>query len=392
MEGTGVRSKRTWRQKWKHILLALTLLLAAAVLFWADISNVLSRAEDVGATPTGVGIVVKQKQEVPYRIVTAFFGTDRDRVSQVRKPGDTFGTSRGALRLGTVQVSIPFRHKTGEIERPRLYLLEFNEDPAKHFVLLEAEDLPKAAFRKAVSEAVAAKEGKKAFVFIHGYKTSFEEAAQRTAQMAEDFGLKLVPAFFSWPSQGSLARYTVDEANAEWTEPHLVEFLESFADWSDAREVVVIAHSMGARASARAMGALFKRRADLRTRFRHLVLAAPDIDSEVFKRDILPNILAKGQHVTLYASSNDKALKASKEVHGSPRAGESGPSLVVAPGLETVDASGIDTDFFGHSYFAETRPLLADIELLVNVDLPAERRPTLQEMRLGGQRYWAFRP
>jgi hypothetical protein len=45
----------------------------------------------------------------------------------------------------------------------------------------------------------------------------------------------------------------------------------------------------------------------------------------------------------LYASSEDLALVASKSVHGAQRAGDSGPGLVLVPGIETIDATGIDT-------------------------------------------------
>ena len=47
--------------------------------------------------------------------------------------------------------------------------------------------------------------------------------------------------------------------------------------------------------------------------------------------------------VTLYASSSDEALALSKQVHGYPRAGESGDQLVVVPGIDTIDVSAVNT-------------------------------------------------
>jgi esterase/lipase superfamily enzyme len=76
------------------------------------------------------------------------------------------------------------------------------------------------------------------------------------------------------------------------------------------------------------------------------MLTAPDIDAEVF------TLLAQdtnriGERVTLYASPEDKALRLSKQFHGYPRAGE---AIIVLPGVDTIDASAVDTSLVGHSY------------------------------------------
>jgi esterase/lipase superfamily enzyme len=107
---------------------------------------------------------------------------------------------------------------------------------------------------------------------------------------------------------------------------------------------------------------------------------------------LLPRLSDAKQQVTLYSSSNDKALLASKKVHGEARAGASGADLVVAPGLETIDASGINTDFLGHSYFAESRALITDMSLLINRGIRAGERPLLDTKKSIDARYWAFRP
>lgn len=126
--------------------------------------------------------------------------------------------------------------------------------------------------------------------------------------------------------------------------------------------------------------------------FKEIVLAAPDIDADVFQRDILPKMQPVASRITLYASSRDKALQASKEVHGYPRAGESETnSLVIAPGLDTVDASLVDTSFTGHSYFAENRSVISDIYYLFQNGNPPDQRNLLKKSRKG-LKYWAFKP
>jgi esterase/lipase superfamily enzyme len=75
-----------------------------------------------------------------------------------------------------------------------------------------------------------------------------------------------------------------------------------------------------------------------RSRIKEIVLAAPDIDGDVFKRDIAPALAEIGKPITLYASEDDRALIASREVHGAGRAGDAGRWLVIAPGIETLHA------------------------------------------------------
>lgn len=252
--------------------------------------------------------------------------------------------------------------------------------------------MTKEAFTSVLKEVVADSDRKAAFIFIHGYNVSFETAALRTAQIAVDLDLATVPAFYSWPSQGELAKYTVDEASVERTQQHLRTFLETFADESGAKEIFIIAHSMGTRAVTNVLSSLLKDRPELQSRFREVILAAPDIDRAVFLEELLPKLSAAKQRVTLYSSSRDKALLASKKIHGEPRAGTSGADLVVAPGLETIDASRINTDFLGHSYFAETRALITDMTLLINKGMRAGERPLLDTKKSVDLRYWVFRP
>jgi esterase/lipase superfamily enzyme len=95
--------------------------------------------------------------------------------------------------------------------------------------------------------------------------------------------------------------------------------------------------------------------------------------------------------VTLYASSNDQALLASKAFHGYPRAGESGTGLVVVEGVETIDASDISGGLLGHSYFAEDRRIMEDIFALLQTGQRADRRFGLEALESDQGRYWTFR-
>ncbi len=110
----------------------------------------------------------------------------------------------------------------------------------------------------------------------------------------------------------------------------------------------------------------------------------------MFKREIAPEIIRTAHRVTLYASSNDAALKVSKEINGFPRAGDSGADLIVMPGLDTIDVSAIDTSLVGHSYYGNNDTVLSDLFYLLSDDRSPDERQFLQPRSYQGLKYWAF--
>ena len=305
-------------------------------------------------------------------------------------PEQTYGPQRGTLQMGTCQVSIPKRHQVGEVERPSIFKFEFVEDPRKHVVLLSVDRQPEGSFFADLKTRVDGSRRKEAFVFVHGYNVAFDAAARRTAQLAHDLKFDGAPIFYSWPSQGGLLRYTVDETNAAWTVPNLKRFILAVAERSGAESVHLIAHSMGNRPLTAGLQALANEFPGGRRLFREVILTAPDIDAEVFRRDIAPEIIRTADRVTLYASSNDKALNVSKQFHGYPRAGESGENLVIVPGVDTVDVSAIDSSLIGHSYYGSNDTVVADMIDLLVASKPPDLRHWLKPVRLGQARYWVF--
>jgi esterase/lipase superfamily enzyme len=328
--------------------------------------------------------------EPDYAVVRTFFATDRN-VTRETKPDKMFGGRRSRLTYGSCDVSIPRDHQMGELESPSIWKLEFREDPEKHVVLLSASIRSKDEFFADVAARVHESPKSSAFLFVHGYNVSFADAARRTAQISYDLGFEGAPVFYSWPSQGTVAAYTVDEQNIQWAQANLRSFLEDFFIRSDAQNVYLIAHSMGNRALTRAIASLLTDKPELRDRLTEVILAAPDIDADVFKRDIAPALTAAGRPVTLYASSKDLALAASRKVHGSPRAGDSGQGLVLVEGIETIDATDVDTGFLGHSYFAETKSVLSDMFYMLRSGQRADDRFDLRRVDTAAGHYWEFK-
>ncbi len=311
-------------------------------------------------------------------------------LQQVADPGVRYGNARGTLAYGKCAVTIPKTHSRGKVERPSILRLEVREDATKHIVLQATQPTAKDEFFDQLRTTVVSAERPEVFVFIHGFNVTFDGAARRTAQIAYDVKFTGAPIFFSWPSQGGLFKYTIDQNNVQWAVPHLKQFLIDVTQKSGAKSVNLIAHSMGNRALTAALRELQLQLKQETALFNQVILAAPDVDAEIFRRDLAPALVQSAQRVTLYASSNDQALAASKRVHGYARAGESGPGLVVLKGIETIDVSTLDTSLLGHSYYGSSNPILLDIHQLIQDSLPAARRPFLQPRPYGSLTYWVF--
>jgi esterase/lipase superfamily enzyme len=301
-----------------------------------------------------------------------------------------YGADRGDVELGVCEVSIPKDHRVGELECPTVLRLEFREDPERHVMLQAVHPEPVDQFYADLRASIARTTGKQVFVFVHGYNVGFQDAVRRTAQISYDLKFEGVAIAYSWPSQEGLFSYTVDETNVDWTVPHLKDFLQGIAERSGAKSVYLVAHSMGNRALASALREMvMEQKADC-PKFTEVVLTAPDIDADKFRRDLAPAIVSVAGRVTLYASSNDEALIASRKVHGYRRAGESGDAMVVVSGVDTVDVSDIDTSFIGHSYYGSNSTVLADLFELIRDSKPPDERKWLQAMQLGTLKYWKF--
>ncbi len=303
----------------------------------------------------------------------------------------SYGNQRGSLELGTCEVSIPQKHQTGELEAPSLLRFEFSSAPGKYVTLLGVNRETTDDFYADMKATLGKSKHKSVFVFVHGYNVTFEDAARRTAQIAYDLKFDGAPVLYSWPSQGGLLQYAVDETNVAWTVPHLKQFLTEVAQRAGADQVHLIAHSMGNRALTEALRDLAFLPDDARPKFSEVLLTAPDIDADVFKSDIAPAVVKTAKRVTLYASSNDEALAISKTLHGYPRAGDGGRELVVVNGLETIDVSEVDTSFLGHSYYGDSDSVLSDMCEIICESKPADVRSKLKSALLGAQKYWVFR-
>jgi esterase/lipase superfamily enzyme len=335
--------------------------------------------------------VAGQVKHYRHSLVELVYATDR-RPTDQSDPRHWFGSDRGELSLGLAAVQIPDDHRMCRLDRPRPWPLRFGREVRQHLKLTrlapdEAGDLtcvlPGLARRAPEPEVL---------VFIHGYNVSFEAAARRAAQIAYDLDFKGVPMLYSWPSAASGLDYVADGVAAEWSQPHFTAFLRHVLNTPEVRRVHVIAHSMGNRVLTEALVMLATTPpAANSAQLGQIVFAAPDVDADVFTQHA-KQFAGRAERYTLYASDKDRALNLSQRFAGYPRAGQAGAGIVVVEGVDTIDATELDTGLMSHSYIGNHRSILSDLYYLIQRGEVPDNRFGLQPVVARAGVYWAFRP
>jgi len=318
-----------------------------------------------------------------FATVRVFYGTNRTPTGEV-KAADFYGNERGDLGFGYVDVSIPETHKYGELEtssRWSVFSYALGEDALKrkYVLLLKVAALDRDSFRSQLSEHVGNSPSRDIFLFVHGYNSSFEDAARRTAQLAYDLDFDGTPMMYSWPSQASATSYTVDEAVVRVSGRKMASFLNDVLDQSGADRIHLIAHSMGNRAVIEALQRIVAGRqpSGAEHLFGQILFTAPDVDRDYFI-DAMQDIKDSADRITLYASDNDVALHSSAILHGAPRAGLAGESVISAAGVDTIDMSDVEADRLGHTYFAANQGAIYDLFRMLWRSDPPDRRCGMQ--------------
>lgn len=316
-----------------------------------------------GCTPTGPA----DQPATVWQQPTIFYGTDRD-LREPANPRKYYGEGRGALAYGELQFSA-----LEGAGKPRLESV----DP-----------LPRESFLQALRYALANAQSPEILVFVHGFLRPFAQAGKVVAKFSTQTGFRGVPVLWSWPSTSNPARYTADETSARWAQRDFSAFLRDILLESGARKVHLVGHSLGGRSLVdTVLGDLIPRGVDL-SGVGQFVLLAPDIDQDMFRRDMAPQLVEAGLDITLYTSNNDLALLTAHRVHGHRRAGDSSEGPLLFPGIETIDVTAVNKSILGHSYFEESERVSSDLAQLLNHGTPASERDRLEPVTLDGLQYW----
>jgi esterase/lipase superfamily enzyme len=245
------------------------------------------------------------------RTVTVYAATTRARsVSGT----NVYGNERARqTNFASFDISLPADHAAGSIEWPR-----GRPDATTSFAVIRQSVLRNSEFER----AAAAGRHARATIFVHGYNYNYQEALFRLAQMTADANQDRLPVLFAWPSVASARGYLADREGATFSRDNLAELIVDLGNRRSRGEVTVFAHSMGAWLTMEALRQLsLQGRTDALSKL-NVVLAAPDIDADVFDTQarMIKGKLARP--LTVLVSKDDRALRASSLLStGQPKIG-----------------------------------------------------------------------
>lgn len=282
-------------------------------------------------------------------------------VATTRKPSESpdklYTGERGtAISLNSVAVSIPpdRNRKIGEVQWPS----RVPPNPEKEFAVLE---VTKADSERQALEWFRKNRNAKrqVLIFVHGFNNTYADAVFRLAQIVHDSGTDAAPILFTWPSRGRAFDYLYDKESANYSRRALEDLILQVAKSPDVQDVTVLAHSMGGWLAAEALRGVAMREKSIPAKVRNVILASPDIDIDVFRRQFV-EMGPKRPHFAILTSTRDKALGASRWLSGGvDRVGGSDlrpyASILEELGVSVIDTSAVATkDPLGHNTFADS--------------------------------------
>ncbi|WP_421414233.1 alpha/beta hydrolase [Agrobacterium tumefaciens] len=289
--------------------------------------------------------------------VTMLVTTTRDRAGT---RGEMFSGERARTpTFADITVSIPPEtvRKTGEVAWPR----RLPADPATDFATLKADEIDGRAAERWLGSHVRKSADGSVLVFIHGFNNHFEDAVFRFAQIVHDSKTRSVPVLATWPSRGSLLAYGYDRESTNFTRNAVEHLLQYLARDPDIKEVSILAHSMGNWLALESLRQMAIRNDGLPKKFKNVMLAAPDVDVDVFGSQIA-DMGEQRPHFTLFVSRDDRALAVSRRVWGNvSRLGAIDPEQspyreeLAANAITVIDLTKVKAgDSLHHSKFAES--------------------------------------
>jgi len=299
-------------------------------------------------------------------------------VATTRQQSEEAGVLFNGERADTVSfrdivVSVPPQREVGSVQWPA----PGATDPRRDFAVVRESAIAPQRVPAEVAR-ITPKSGQ-ALVFVHGYNTRFEAAVLQFAQLTHDMGAPVAPILFSWPSRGRLLQYVYDRESTNYSRTDLADFLRGLAKNPRVKDIVVLAHSMGAWLATESLRQIALEDGRLPKKISNVILASPDLDVDVFRRQIQE--MGPGRPlITVFVSREDRALRLSALLAGGvTRVGavdftepEAVAELEATPGVVVLDLSALSTsDPLNHSKFAtspEVVRLLGD-RLLVGQKL-----------------------
>jgi esterase/lipase superfamily enzyme len=224
---------------------------------------------------------------------------------------------------------------------------------------------------EAVSTSAAAAQlaselrGKDSLLYVHGYNQTFESAALEAAQLSDGIGFRGNSVLFSWPSKGGLLDYGYDRESALLARDPFADALSALLKDEFGARLHLVAHSMGTLVTLETLRSYRDRHGDKGIdRLGALVLAAPDIDADLFKASVA-RLGPWREKILVITATNDRALDLSRQLAGGARAGALPPEALEGTGVKAVDATDFSTGLVRHDAFLSNADVRAVIRRAV---------------------------
>jgi len=323
-------------------------------------------------------------------------GTLKARLGATRRPG---------LTLGSFDTRIEPTLGLGRWLDASSWFLD------EEIKILDVRRLEQADFVAQVRAMVADSPHRGLLLLVHGFRTDFDFALRGTAFLANVLDINAPVMVFDWPgNQGSsLSGYRRAQQVATSSATELADTLRLIVREIQPERLWLVAHSMGGQVVVDAFSELYRDSdfADADFEVDDVVLTAPDVDRARFKDQFKAELKALARNTTVYVSSNDRALLASRLINRARRLGEStlakeeaevldtveGTFELVEPGsdrVSLVDVTPINRTRNFHNFSLEVPEYFDDIFLrLTNPETP-ENRLRYQFRMPDGKVYWVL--
>ena len=364
-------------------VLTVLVVMVLAAWFYVPTRNALQRAEAFQFRR----MLVTQADDETYRF---FYITNRVLGAGDERLEDRFRNEREeALKFGFFDTHIEPTLGIGMIINPSQW---FQDEEIR---ISNIQALEQASFVAQLREQVQESPHGSLLINVNGFRERFPSALRKTAFLAHVLDINSPVLVFDWPGdQGSTLRgYRRAQRVARASGEDLARALELIIRQVQPERLSLVANSMGGQVVVDAFSILYQEAdlADAETEIEDVVLTAPDIDRDEFNDQFKKEITALARNLTVYVSSNDRALLMSRIINLGRRLGESTVDTLnpdqfeeaasvlqlIEPDsdhISLVDVTPINRTRNFHNFSLETPEFFDDLYLrLTNADTPRSR-------------------
>ena len=277
--------------------------------------------------------------------------------------------------------------------------------------LRNVQALDRAVFIEQVQKFVQDSPRRSLLVVVHGFREAFPSALRKTAFLGHVLDINTPVLLFDWPgNQGSSLRgYRRARQVAKASGAELARMLELVIREIQPARLWLIASSMGGQVVVDAFSRLYREAdlADAQTEIENVVLTAPDVDREEFNNRFKQEISALAGNLTVYVSSNDRALLISRIINRGLRLGEStlrpenpaqmeeaaALAKLIEPDSERitlVDVTPVNRTRNFHNFSLETPEFFDDLFLRLTNERMPQTRELYRIQAPSGAVYWVL--